>query len=380
MRNNLYQNQKVELRFSKKAIDKAAREIRYNCAGTERVEAIKKVQNFREVHMYPLMLMTNHLSRNAKSINRKIIVARRLKRLDTIIDKLERPTLDGKSENAIKLTRMQDIGGCRAIVKNLKELHELHEKLKVSKSVHRIISTYDYLNPKPSGYGGIHLIYSCFDEVESEKNWRKTKIEVQLRTELQHAWATSLEIIDTLEQIKLKTSHEDHPEWRRLFSITGKLVAHEDGAITLDNEELLGLREELKLSEQKLDLLKKLFAFSIGIKATTSKQIKNLNKKKMGMSLVVMRKQNFKPKKIGKNRFEIKMQIDVKIFGKKQSQEAIEQLNKVELEDDIVIAVLLSTSDAKSLKKAYPNYFGSATAFSSFIKDQVGIKKTQQAN
>ena len=46
----------------------------------------------------------------------------------------------------------------------------------------------------------------------------KNKIEIQLRTELQHAWATSLEIIDTLENIKLKTSNEGHEEWRR-FSI-----------------------------------------------------------------------------------------------------------------------------------------------------------------
>jgi len=371
MKNNLYQSQKVELRFSKKEIDKAARQIRYSCTGGDRIEAIEKIQNFREVHMYPLMLMTNHLSRNSKSINKKIIVARRLKRLNTIIDKLERPTLDGKSDNAIRLTRMQDIGGCRAIVKTLKDLHELHDKLKASKSVHRIVNTYDYLDPKPSGYGGIHLIYSCFDEVESEENWRKTKIEVQLRTELQHAWATSLEIIDTLEQIKLKTSHDEYPEWRRLFSIAGKLVAHEDGAIVIDNEQLLKLRSELKYLENQLNLLKKLFAFSIGIKATTSKQVKKLNKKNMGMSLVVMRKQDFKPHKIGENKFEIKMQIGVEIFGKNKSHEAIQKLNKVELEEDIVVAVLLSTADAKSLKKAYPNYFGSATAFSSFIKRQI---------
>jgi hypothetical protein len=379
MKNNPYQNQKVELRFSKKAIDKAAQLIRHNCSGNDRDDAIKKIQNFREVHMYPLRLMTNHLSRNSKSVNKRIIVARRLKRLSTIIDKLERPTLDGQSENAIKLTRMQDIGGCRAIVKNLRELHELHEKLQTSRSVHRIISTCDYLNPKPSGYGGIHLVYSCFDEVESEKNWKKTKIEVQLRTELQHAWATSLEIIDTLEQIKLKTSHEDYPEWRRLFSIAGKLVAHEDGAIALDDNELFEYRKELKYLEDQLDLLKKLFDFSIGIKATTSKQIKNLTKKNMGMSLVVMRKQKFKSKKIEENNIVINMLINVSIFGKNQSEEAIQELNKVELEDNVIVAVLLSTSDAKSLKKAYPNYFGSTTVFRSFIKRQIEYLKHNRA-
>lgn len=77
------------------------------------------IQNFRELHLYPLMLMKNHLARAAAKIDKKTIVARRLKRLSTIIDKLERPTLDnGKTSNAIRVTRMQDIGGCRAIVKN----------------------------------------------------------------------------------------------------------------------------------------------------------------------------------------------------------------------------------------------------------------------
>ncbi len=46
--------------------------------------------------MYPLMLIKNHLARAANAIDKKTIVARRLKRLSTIVDKLERPTLDGK--------------------------------------------------------------------------------------------------------------------------------------------------------------------------------------------------------------------------------------------------------------------------------------------
>ncbi|PPW35426.1 GTP pyrophosphokinase, partial [Escherichia coli] len=70
------------------------------------------IQNFRELHLYPLMLMKNHLARAAAKVDKdkKILVARRLKRLSTIIDKLERPSLDGgRTSNAIKLTRMQDV-------------------------------------------------------------------------------------------------------------------------------------------------------------------------------------------------------------------------------------------------------------------------------
>jgi len=166
MTSKAYENQKRILGYSKKRVDKAGRDIRHGCDDDVRNESIRIIQNFRAVHLYPLMLIKNHLTRAVKKESKKAIVARRLKRLPTIIDKLERPTLDGKKDNAIKLTRMQDIGGCRAIVPNLNQLNSLHDRLDSSNSVHKIIKTDNYLTPKESGYGGIHLVYSCFDESE----------------------------------------------------------------------------------------------------------------------------------------------------------------------------------------------------------------------
>lgn len=124
MGNQVYESQKCTLEYSKTQIDKSAQRIRHGCDGQDRDNAIAMVQNFREVHLYPLMLMKNHLARTSAKVGKKIIVARRLKRLSTIIDKLERPTLDGETTNGIRLTRMQDIGGCRAIVKNLNSCTE----------------------------------------------------------------------------------------------------------------------------------------------------------------------------------------------------------------------------------------------------------------
>jgi CRISPR/Cas system-associated protein Csm6 len=88
MTNTAYKNQKIALRFSKTAIDKSARDIRLGCDGDVRKAAIEKIQNFRETHTYPLMLIKNQLARISNAVNKKIIVARRLKRLPTIIDKL----------------------------------------------------------------------------------------------------------------------------------------------------------------------------------------------------------------------------------------------------------------------------------------------------
>lgn len=370
MANQAYENQKVLLRYSKKSIDKAARNIRHGCENSDREDAVDKIQNFREVHMYPLMLIKNHLARTAKKINTSIIIARRLKRLPTIINKLERPTLDGSQSNAIKLTRMQDIGGCRAIVNNLNELQSLQAKLEKSKSVHKIIHKSDYLKPKDSGYGGVHLIYSCFDEDNADNNWKKTKIEVQLRTKLQHAWATSLEIIDTLEKIDLKTSLSGHDKWRRFFKLAGTLVAHNEKSSIVDDDELNRLKVELRALVLELNVIGKLTRFTLAISAATDSSIKLSSSKNIGMCLVTLTKDEF-DNPVRQDNDEITVNLNTKQFKTTESKLALNALNLSEKDSSIFMSVLLATSDAKSLKKAYPNYFGDSKVFRRFIRKHI---------
>lgn len=360
MGNEVYESQKCILKFSKTLIDKSAQNIRHGCDGEEKELAIAMIQNFRELHLYPLMLMKNHLARTAVKVDRKTIVARRLKRLSTIIDKLERPSLDnGKTQNAIRVTRMQDIGGCRAIVKNLEQLKALREKLLKSRSVHKIIKESDYLTPKESGYGGIHLVYSCFDGLDDKFPWKKTKIEVQLRTELQHAWATSLEIIDTLEDIKLKTSSEGHDDWRRFFYLTGCLVAHDERACPLKPETVSVYEDELKFLEETLAVRRKLGTYALAINMTIHDKIKaRLPRNHKGHYLVTMRVVDLEQRK---------MAVSVKAYRVSEADAALAALKESDSDPNIHIAVLLATDNVKSLKKAYPNFFGSTNQFTRFL-------------
>lgn len=361
MANQVYQSQKCDLVYSKNEIDRAAQSIRHHCEGEDREHAIAIIQNFREVHLYPLMLMKNHLARTAARISDRIIIARRLKRLPTILDKLERPTLDGVSHNSIKLTRMQDIGGCRAIVKNIDQLLKLKEKLEQSTSVHRIIRINDYLKPKQSGYGGIHLIYSCFEEFKEDNQWKKTKIEVQLRTELQHAWATSLEIIDTLEGIKLKTTTENYEEWRRFFFIAGSLVAHDEKAEILDDNKLKELRIELKHLEERLSVIKKIDKYALVIDITTGDHMKgDYSKLKQGFFLVELSKTD-----------DGRIYGGVRAYKQKQAEIAVQDLNESEKNNYSFLSALVSVGDVKNLKKAYPNYFGSTKKFTNFLEKHI---------
>lgn len=363
MANMAYHKQKISLKFSKGEVNAAADKIRKGCSEDEKKQAKEIIQNFRAVHLYPLMLMKNHLARNAKRISKSAIVVRRLKRLDTIVDKLERNTLDGKSSNAIKLTRMQDIGGCRAIVKNKEQLLLLRDRLIKSSSVHAMIREKDYLaEPKSSGYGGIHLIYSCFENQETDNDWKKLKIEIQLRTELQHAWATSLEIIDTLEGFKLKTSVSGYELWRRFFYLTGLLIAHEERAKFLNKEELFLYKEELSVLEKELGVISKLASYSIVMDATTKAIIKNQKLTNFkGLFLI----------ELFKNKERKNLTVHVATFNNRETELALEILKTSEDKQEAIITVLVAATDIKSLKKAYPNYFGSTKRFCEFISKQL---------
>src|SRR5262249_16576739 len=90
--------------------------------GEERLfdRSIMIVNNWRACHGYPLNIFQNNMRRSAKKLDGTALIAQRTKRLRSIAAKLERqPTM--------KLTQMQDIGGCPADVKNVVALSPLGE-------------------------------------------------------------------------------------------------------------------------------------------------------------------------------------------------------------------------------------------------------------
>ncbi len=96
----------------------------------------------------------------------------RLKRTPTIIDKLRRrPTM--------KLSSMQDIGGCRAVFSKQSEVARVLARFTYNSLKRNEIedTVRDYVtNPRSSGYRGVH-VWTRYDG---------RRIEVQLRTEMQH--------------------------------------------------------------------------------------------------------------------------------------------------------------------------------------------------
>jgi hypothetical protein len=89
---------------------------------------------------------------------------------------------------------MWDIGGCRCILRNDKEVYRLKELIEKRLTVRKM---YDYIEkPQSEGYKSLHLFVTVPDDDKV--------IEVQLRSQLDHNWATLVEITDLLFDAKLK--------------------------------------------------------------------------------------------------------------------------------------------------------------------------------
>ncbi len=126
---------------------------------------------------------------NTEGANPAGRVAQRLKRMPTILDKLER-------EPGMNLARMHDIGGCRAILPDEATIYCVVRRIR-SRPRHLwgIVREYDYIkHPKSSGYRGIHLVVRRDGRL----------IEVQLRTPSQHRWALNVEAIDLASRLGLQ--------------------------------------------------------------------------------------------------------------------------------------------------------------------------------
>lgn len=152
-------------------------------------EELEQLQEFRTSFSKPLVNVFNITRELADKVNQSSILAFRLKRIDTIINKLSR-------ENEMDLSRMGDIGGIRCIFYNEAEVYKA--KVLIENTFESGGKTRDYINEikRDIGYKSIHMYVK--DPISQKR------IEIQLRTRNHHNWATLIEITDLLYDLRLK--------------------------------------------------------------------------------------------------------------------------------------------------------------------------------
>lgn len=176
-----------------------ARSLNVLISAQEKLDATAIVEEYRKGFGYPLTKVSSGLRAMVQQVAPELLVAQRLKRMAQIIHKLER--FPGTN-----LARMEDIGGCRAVVETSREIELLLERITRNCEIVRMRNYVE--TPKDSGYRAIHLV--------TERDGHR--IEVQLRTKGQQAWANVVEKIGARYQVPLKDEigPEELIHWLRL--------------------------------------------------------------------------------------------------------------------------------------------------------------------
>ena len=121
------------------------------------------------------------------------VIASRLKRIDTIRGKLRRA---GQHH---ELDTMHDIAGCRIIVPTVENVYQVRDYLSQQANVTKMLDRIE--TPKSNGYRSLHVI----TEHRSDKfGYTRLRVETQVRTQMQHSWATAVESYDLIARSHLK--------------------------------------------------------------------------------------------------------------------------------------------------------------------------------
>jgi ppGpp synthetase/RelA/SpoT-type nucleotidyltranferase len=172
------------------------------------IEAFRIAHNWRDAHVRPLRLVRSELVGKLKSAQIRSPTAGRVKRMKAIRAKLKKGRLT--------LYQMQDVGGCRVILPTMGQVSTIISNYKAKNTKHEMIREYDYImRPKPDGYRCCHLVFK-FCGAGDDEIYNRQQIEMQVRTQLQHAWATAVEAVGLYRSEDLKAGF-GNSSWLRFF-------------------------------------------------------------------------------------------------------------------------------------------------------------------
>lgn len=325
-------------KYTKGEISRAGRLLIDRNASVEQPAwALDVMSNWRAAQAYPMHALLMMLRRKATDIDTNAVVVQRHKRAPSIIGKLTRfPKME--------LSRMQDIGGCRAIVATVGDVQRLNEHIQTSRTRNELHREYNYIKePKESGYRGIHLTYKYNGE-KSEYNGYF--VEVQLRSKVQHAWATTVEIVDTFTDQALKSS-KGTQDWLKFFRMASAEFAKLEKCPPGAHVEGINTHKELARLAHQLSVVKRLNAFAV-----SANHIIQKSDNKTDYFLLELTEEG---SKIVVTQYKMSdFERATTAYLQKEKQAKSESANDV---------VLVAAGSMHALQNAYPNYFADSREF-----------------
>ena len=206
-------------------------------------EDLEALQEYRKTFKEPISRVFNFVLASARKIDRQSIVTYRIKRIDTIVEKLRR--FRNNEYGGMNLSRMGDIAGCRCIMNtpDEKKLYQLRDVILAEYGANCRIN--DYLEtPRSSGYKSLHIYVK-------DSLTRKT-VEIQIRNRHHHNWATLVEIVDILYGTKQKEQGAEGKLGRFLFLYSNVRDLSKEGF-----SEMMDLERKMRVFKKMSDLLAK---------------------------------------------------------------------------------------------------------------------------
>jgi hypothetical protein len=303
-------------------------------------EATAVFNNFRAAHLYPINTFQATLRKRLQKIDKRSLVGQRLKRAPSILSKLQR-------NPDMQLARMQDIGGLRAVVANIGRARQLEALYRAGGLQHELASSKDYINePKVDGYRSIHLVFKYKNA--GAPQYDGLRLELQIRTKLQHEWATAVETASTFLNQALKAGQGDE-EWKDFFLACSAILCHTEkqpvppGFEGLSYEEIVG---KIQVAEAKLHALARLRGYSIAAEGIYRAK---------GQGTYHLVELNTVARKVSITPYPTARLVDAELDYARAEQRA--------LDGEPIDVVLIAGGSVESMRRAYPNYFLDAQGF-----------------
>jgi hypothetical protein len=308
--------------------------------------ALITVDNWRAAHSYPLHAVNMLLRNHAHKIDKKADVVRRLKRLRSIVAKLRTTNLN--------LVQMQDLGGCRAVAQTIDQVWAIARGLQRSRTNHDLYNDDDYiLNPKISGYRSIHLMYKF--RSDHLAGWNGLRIEVQIRSRIQHSWATAVETVGLFTTENLKGGQGDL-RWLRFFVLMSSECAVQESCPLVPGtpESKTKRRKELRQLASELGAVDKLEAYGSALHSMEP----SLKDASSFLLTLDVPKNNLRITGYGPDSLKFAQQMYAQVEAENVGNPGVD-------------VVLVEADSIGALKRGYPNYFADTTRFVKLVQQAI---------
>lgn len=347
-----------QLGFSKKDVVRAGKALKdrllWEADRKAEIQQIFEIANsWRASHAFPMHRMRAELHGRMSALKVKGFTAARLKQMSSIRGKLNR--IDSN------LRQLQDLGGCRAIVPDIGNVRLLSAEI-IDKLPHTLKRQDHYMNkPRDSGYRSHHIVFAFNPRDRTEAGYEGRLIELQIRSRLQHSWATAVEAVGLYRSENMKAGEGDK-DWLRLFELMSLEFAATENCEYAKDGSNSRIAEIVELN----DTLK-----AVGALDTMSIAVHQLDS--------IVHDRNHRPRFCRIKYDQIKRKVDVSYLSDPSTIEgALESYVDDTSEAGKYSSVVVELDKIDNLKKAYPNYFGDVQLFRSSLEEVVNGRPVKE--